>query len=67
MMSFAMLHRGDLTVLLHPLAHDSLEDHTRDAMWLGEMTRINVHHLTEVGGDEPEFPELGLGYSSSRD
>lgn len=39
MLSFMMLNRGDLTVLLHPLGHDEMEDHTRDAMWLGEMSR----------------------------
>jgi hypothetical protein len=41
-----------------------MEDHTRDAMWLGESTRIDVHHLSDVGGDDPEFPELLLGYSN---
>ena len=55
------------TVLLHPLAHDELEDHTRDAMWLGEGSRIDIHHLSDVGGDDPEFPELRLGYSSTSD
>jgi aromatic ring-cleaving dioxygenase len=30
------------TVLLHPLGHDEIEDHTRDAMWLGDSTRYKV-------------------------
>ena len=55
------------TVLLHPLAHDELADHTRDAMWLGEGTRMDLHILSATGGDDPEFPELGLGYSSTSD
>ena len=35
MLSFMMYHRGDISVLFHPLGVGELIDHTRDAMWLG--------------------------------
>ena len=25
--------------------------------------RLDIHRLSDTGGDDPEFPELGLGYS----
>jgi hypothetical protein len=31
------------------------------------LNRIDIHHLSDVGGDDPEFPELGLGYSKISD
>ena len=31
-----MLNRDGLDVLVHPLSGDSLADHTRFAMWLGQ-------------------------------
>jgi DOPA 4,5-dioxygenase len=30
-----MLNREELNVLVHPLTHDSVADHTRFALWLG--------------------------------
>ena len=30
-----MLHRDGLDVLIHPLTDNSLDDHSRYAMWLG--------------------------------
>lgn len=31
-----LLHRGEHTVLIHPVTEDELRDHTRDALWLGD-------------------------------
>ena len=36
MLSFMMYHRGDISVLFHPLGQTEIRDHTSDAMWLGQ-------------------------------
>ena len=61
-MSFFMRRRSELTVLLHPLSGHAVEDHTGRAMWLGPEYRLNLNVLPELGGDAPQYPELGLGY-----
>ena len=62
-LSFFMLRRGELTILLHPLSGShAVEDHTGRAMWLGPEYRLNLNVLPEVDGDLPQYPELGLGY-----
>ena len=63
MLSFTMLKRGSLSVLIHPLARNEVEDHTVHKMWLGEAYPIDVSTLNATGGDEPQYPELNLGYS----
>merc|ERR1712243_490838 len=63
-LSFLMYHRGNLSVLVHPLGKTELMDHTRDAMWLGPSFPIDTSILDTTGGDEPQYPELGLGYSA---
>ena len=35
-------HRGGLNVLVHPSTGNSLEDHTRNASWLGEPSKLNT-------------------------
>ena len=35
-------HRGDLTVLVHGLTGNDLEDHTEHASWLGEPVPLNL-------------------------
>merc|ERR1712002_788511 len=64
MMSFMMYHRGNLSVLFHPLGKTEMDDHTRDAMWLGPSFPIDLHVLDTQGGDDPQYTELGLGYSA---
>jgi DOPA 4,5-dioxygenase len=68
LMSFFMLNRGDLSVLLHPLGGaigmSSYEGHTTHAMWLGPSFRINLDVLSKKNGDPPQYPGLRLGYSS---
>ena len=67
-MTFAMLNRGDLMCLIHPLGRASLEDHTTWAMYIGGVNvQVDESHLSVEGGDEPEFPELGLGYNAPMD
>ena len=63
MMTFMMYHRGSLSVLVHPLGKTELRDHTSDAMWLGPSYPLDLSALNPHGGDDPQYPELGLGYS----
>jgi len=66
-MSHLMLHRGERSVLFHPLSLHCVEDHTGRAMWLGPSFNIDRTVLSFDGADcdPPQYPELGLGYSSA--
>ena len=63
MMTFMMYNRGSLSVLFHPLGRAEVRDHTTDAMWLGPSFPLDISILDPDGGDDPQYPELGLGYS----
>ena len=63
MLTFMMYKRGSLSVLVHPLGHTAIQDHTSDAMWLGPSFPLDLSPLNTSGGDDPQYPELGLGYS----
>jgi len=45
-----MLNRDGLDVLVHPLAGDSLADHTRFAMWLGRALPLRLETLRHASG-----------------
>ncbi len=62
-MSFAMLNRGSLSILIHPLGRNETEDHVKHQMWLGQKFPLDTTSLNPDGGDDPQYPELGLGYS----
>ena len=64
MMSFMMYNRGSLSVLFHPLGRTEIRDHTVDVMWLGSSFPIDLSPLDLYGGDDLQYPELGLGYSN---
>ena len=64
MMTFMMYHRGELSVLLHPLGRTEVRDHTSDAMWLGPSWVMDISVLNSEGGDNLQYLELGLGYSN---
>jgi len=40
-----MLHRDGLDVLIHPLTDNSLDDHSRYAMWLGSPVPLKLDTL----------------------
>jgi aromatic ring-cleaving dioxygenase len=40
-----MLHRDGLAVLIHPLTDNSLDDHSRYAMWLGSPVPLKLDTL----------------------
>ena len=66
MLTFMMYHRGSLSVLVHPLGKTELGDHTSEAMWLGPSYVLDTSMLNTSGGDDPQYPELGLGYNSQQ-
>ena len=43
-----MLNRGELDVLVHPLAGNAYDDHTIYAMWLGEKLPLRLDVLRRV-------------------
>jgi aromatic ring-cleaving dioxygenase len=45
-----MLNRDGLDVLVHPLSGDSLSDHTRFAMWLGQALPLRLETLRRASG-----------------
>ena len=63
MLSFAILHRGSLSVLIHPLGANEVDDHSLHQMWLGDPFPLDLAALNSMGGDDPQYPELKLGYS----
>ena len=65
MLSFTMLNRGALSVLIHPLGRTEVEDHTKHSMWLGTPFPLELANLNATGGDDPQYAELKLGYSAA--
>ena len=44
---FLMMNRMGLTVLLHPQSGTALDDHTLNAVWMGEVLQVNTNFLLE--------------------
>jgi len=64
-LSWFMLNRQELTILLHPLTNNEAEDHYGRSMWLGpslrlDFTVLNGSDLVDGGS---EYPELQIGYN----
>ena len=62
--SWFLMNRGGLSILVHPLTKDEVDDHTNRDIWMGPSIPLNVarleKHLPEVPA---QYPELRLGYS----
>jgi len=64
-LSWFMVNRGSLTILLHPLSRYEIEDHSARSMFLGPEYRLDLTVLAADIGHAPlQYPELGLGYSA---
>jgi len=46
---FLMLNRMGLTILLHPQSGRPRDDHTLNAVWMGEVLPVRTEVLREVG------------------
>ena len=46
---FIMMNRRGLTVLVHPQSGRPRDDHTINAMWMGEVLPVKTEVLREVG------------------
>ncbi|HUN44857.1 MAG TPA: DOPA 4,5-dioxygenase family protein [Acetobacteraceae bacterium] len=46
---FLMLNRMGLTILLHPQSGRPRDDHTLNAVWMGEVLAVKTEVLREVG------------------
>ena len=47
-LGIVMAHRGDLSVLLHPVHGDVWKEHTTDAMWLGAPLALDAEKLKDA-------------------
>ena len=43
-----VIHRGPLSVLVHPNTDDEVRDHTQRATWMGDRYPLNLHLFKEV-------------------
>ena len=63
-LSWFMLNRGDLSILLHPLTPTEIQDHFERNMWLGAPFKVDPFVLSDDSGPiTSEYPELKLGYN----
>ncbi|WP_375320452.1 DOPA 4,5-dioxygenase family protein [Aliivibrio logei] len=46
-MSWLTTHRGELSILIHPLTDDEYLDHTKSAIWLGQPIKLDLSIFTE--------------------
>jgi len=44
-----MLNRQGLNILIHPLTDDEYDDHTGNALWLGEPVKLKLDVLRHAG------------------
>ncbi|KAH8671605.1 dopa 4,5-dioxygenase [Xylariales sp. PMI_506] len=58
-------NRGNLSVLVHPLTADQRRDHELRNGWLGTPWPIYLDSLPRDGDIPLQYPELGLGWSTS--
>ena len=56
-----------LSVLVHPLTANQRQDHESRNAWMGTPWPIYLDILPRDGGIPLQYPELGLGWSTSPD
>jgi aromatic ring-cleaving dioxygenase len=52
LLPWLMLNRDGLSILVHPLTHDSVADHTSFALWLGTPLPLRIETLRRVPREE---------------
>ncbi|EPS43060.1 hypothetical protein H072_2860 [Dactylellina haptotyla CBS 200.50] len=58
-------NRGNLSVLVHPLTASQRQDHESRSAWMGTPWPIYLDALPTEGDIPLQYPELGLGWSTS--
>ncbi|CAG9984420.1 unnamed protein product [Clonostachys byssicola] len=58
-------NRGNLSILVHPLTTRQREDHETRNAWMGTPWPIYLDSLPRDGPTPLQYPELGLGWSTS--
>jgi aromatic ring-cleaving dioxygenase len=54
-----MLNRQGLNILVHPLTNDEYDDHTGNALWLGEPVKLKLDTLRHAGYPVELLPTTG--------
>ncbi|KAI9570778.1 DOPA-like domain-containing protein [Boletus coccyginus] len=63
--SYLCQHRGDLSILLHPLTREERKDHQMRSAWLGPSYPLDLSRLPVLADHVPlQYPSLKLGYSA---
>lgn len=63
--SWFTLHRGPLSVLIHPLTRDEFKDHTERAVFMGQSLPLDPALMSQELDKVPLMnPGMGLGYSA---
>ncbi|KAE9410222.1 hypothetical protein BT96DRAFT_367168 [Gymnopus androsaceus JB14] len=66
LMTWLVMHRGPLSVLIHPNTDDELKSHTEHATWMGERWPVNSgmlqanfrhHTLPRSASQSPSAPK----------
>ena len=60
---FIMKNRGDLSVLVHPLGENYLDDHESHSLFLGDRFLLNTDP-SNTAMEPAQYPELGMGYNA---
>ncbi|EJD48634.1 hypothetical protein AURDEDRAFT_112811 [Auricularia subglabra TFB-10046 SS5] len=64
--SYLTLHRGELSVLVHPLTREERKDHETRRVWMGPEYRLDLDTLPRISSLVPsQYHSLQLGYSST--
>ncbi|HVC57364.1 MAG TPA: DOPA 4,5-dioxygenase family protein [Stellaceae bacterium] len=54
--TWMMLHRDGLDILVHPLTDDMIDDHTDYALWLGQPVALVLDQMQRRGYRDPLLP-----------
>ncbi|KAK2464717.1 hypothetical protein APHAL10511_003293 [Amanita phalloides] len=64
--SYLSKNKGQLSILVHPLTREILEDHVDHHAWIGPSYPLNLSVLPPRVEEVPlQYPSLKLGYSST--
>lgn len=58
-------NRGNLSILVHPLTNNQRRDHETRNAWIGNPWPLFLDSLPRDGEIPLQYPELGLGWSTS--